>query len=216
MFAEIKRHWLIVIMNSAVLVIGILFSCLIWILGGGRVTFGPLNSYFFVCFSIVIATMAALNAGISSIVASKSLELTRATARPFLTITSIVYQPPNIVILTICNTGAFPPDSNTFQTIFSLTKDFSELNDFNKLSVPTIQESPPIFPGEKLQLDLYLGQNSTEYVNGGKEIYVKTDIKYIYNGGKRDFTSRISHLPKSDKKRVRLPFSILSEGSSWE
>lgn len=212
-----RRNWLWII----VVVGEVILACLIWLsgdwfFGGSRQTFGPLNSYIFIWLSIVIATIAALNSMKASDVASKSLELTRATQRPFLSITSIVHQPPKTVEIIFCNTGALPSDSNTFQAIFSETKDFSEPNDLNKLSHPIIHESPPIFPGEKQQWDIFLTQDRVEYVNSGNEVYLKIDIKYIYNKKEEGITSRVSHLPKSDKERGRVPFSILSEGSYWK
>jgi len=146
----------------------------------------------------------------------ESLELSRATTRPFLSITHIVYQPPKTVEIIFCNTGALPPDSNTFQAIFSLTNDFSEPNDLNKLSIPATHESPPIFPNEKQQWDIYLTQDRADYINSGNEMYLKININYIYNGKEEGITNRVSHLLKSDGGRKREPFSILSEGSFWK
>lgn len=166
--------------------------------------------------SLFVAIIVAIVALWSLKTTRDSLELTRAATRPFLNTTSIVYQPPKTVEIIFCNTGALPPDSNTFQAIFSQINDFSEPNDFNKLSVPEIRESPPIFPGEKQQWDFFLTQERTEYVNSGNEMYLKINIKYKYNGKEEGITSRISHLPKSDKERGRKPFSILSEGSYWK
>ena len=166
--------------------------------------------------SLFVAIIVAIVALWSLKVTRDSLELTRAATRPFLNVTSIVYQPPRTVEIIFCNTGALPADSNIFEAIFSQTNDFSEPDDFNKLSVPAIHESPPIFPGEKQQWDLFLTQDRAEYVNSGKEMYLKIDIKYIYNGIEEGITSRVSYLPKSDKERGRTPFSILSEGSYWK
>ena len=167
----------------------------------------------FAVLSIVVATFFASR---SLKLTQDSLELTRITTRPFLNITSAVYQPPKTLELIICNTGTLPADSNTFQVIFSQTNDFSGTNDINNLSGSVIHESSPIFPGEKQQWDLYLVKDRAEYVNGGNEFYFKIDIIYTYFGKEHGLTSRVSHLPKSDKRRKRTTFSILSEGSSWK
>lgn len=111
-----RRNWLWII----VVVGEVILACLIWLsgdwfFGGSRQTFGPLNSYIFIWFSIVIATIAALNSVRASDVASKSLELTRATQRPFLNVESDVtcYMYPKSIgriIVGINNKGNFPAD----------------------------------------------------------------------------------------------------------
>jgi len=88
---QLKRHWAIIISNFAILLGVGGIACLIWFSGdwffaGSRETFGPLNSYIFIWVSIAIAAIAALNAGTASIIASRSLRLTRATTRPFLNV----------------------------------------------------------------------------------------------------------------------------------
>jgi len=104
-----------------IIVVGeVILACLIWLsgdwfFGGSRQTFGPLNSYIFIWLSIVIASIAALSSVRASVVASKSLELTRATQRPFLnvegSVTCKIY-PKSIgrIIASINNTGNFPAD----------------------------------------------------------------------------------------------------------
>jgi len=169
-----------------------------------------------ISFAVLAIVVATFFASKSLKVTQDSLALSRSMTRPFLSITNVVYQPPNIVEIIFCNTGALPSDSNTFQAIFSQTNDFSEPNDLNRLSVPINHESPPIFPNEKQQWDLYLTQDSAQYFSSGNEVYLKIDIYYKYNGREEGMTSRVSYLPKSDKTRRRVPFSILSEGSSWK
>jgi hypothetical protein len=124
-FAEVKRHWLIAIVNLAVWVGGGVFSYIIWIFGGGRETFGPLNSYIFIWLSIVIASTAALNSAVASVIASKALELTRATTRPFLTylVGGIVLDEGNKVAflrIVVSNKGNLPAE-NPFLQILQVT-----------------------------------------------------------------------------------------------
>ncbi len=75
----------------------------------------PLNSYFFLSFSLIIATAAAINSAIAATIASRSLRTTRATQRPFLnvedSVTCYLY-PKSIgrIIASINNKGNFPAD----------------------------------------------------------------------------------------------------------
>jgi len=145
-----------------------------------------------------------------------SLDLTKSMTRPFISIDQIVYQPPGTIEIIFCNTGVFPPDSNSFQVIFSKNNDFSEPNEINKLGIPVTRESPPIFPGNKFQWDIVLDKDSTESINNGNEVYLKIDINYLYDEKEEGITSRISYLPKSGQGRKRTPLSILTEGGYWK
>lgn len=212
---KIKSNWKVLLVTIVVVVA--ICSFIDWIWDKYGQDYALMWVSLFIAVIVAIVALLSLEATRRSLkVTQDSLELTRATTRPFLSITSVVYQPPKTVEIIFCNTGALPTNSYTSQAIFSQTNDFSKLNDLNKLSVPVTHEAPPIFPNEKQQWDLYLAQDRADYINSGNEVYLKIDIKYIYNGKEEGATSRVSYLPKSDKGRVRLPFSILSEGSSWK
>ncbi len=212
MFAEIKRHWLIVILNSAVLVVGVLLSCLIWNFGGGRVTFGPLNSYFFICLAIIIATLAALNAGISSIVASKSLELTRATIRLFLTLTEAEYSPFFLkVLLRICNTGALPGNEVSIEILLIEPKD-------EEGSRKSINKTlPSVFPNEEKRLELEINPEFRNLIDSEVEtIRCLVEIKYCWQE-KECWTKRIIGWPSEREARQHpIKLEVLAEGSGWQ
>jgi len=88
----------IILTNVIIFVFIVIVAVIIWLSGdwlyaGSRETFGPLNSYIFVWISILIASIAATNTVIASImtrdslrITEDSLELTRAIQRPFLNI----------------------------------------------------------------------------------------------------------------------------------
>jgi hypothetical protein len=94
-----RRH--IIRTNLALIGIEVGVAFLVWFIFDGRQTFGPLNTYVIVCLSVVVASIAALNSMFASVSAhdslvttQESLELTRATQRPFLSL----YPEPRPVI----------------------------------------------------------------------------------------------------------------------
>jgi len=133
-----ERNWLILKSNLILLGCVVLFVFLFWFSGswffaGSVETFGPLHNYIFIWVPVGIATMAAWNALVSSIIASnsfdaakeslnltrESLELTRATTRPFLNVDQFGVnwsrndgQPTSVeeFIFGLCNMGSFPAD----------------------------------------------------------------------------------------------------------
>jgi len=211
-FTEVKRHWLTAIANLAVWVGAGVFSYIIWIFGGGRVTFGPLSSYFFICLSIVIAITAALNSGIASILASKSLALTRATTRPFLTLEKAEYDPhmPEI-ILYICNTGALPGDRVSAEIFFMRLIDDRQLIT-GSISYPL----PSIFPKEEKILAAVINNDTVQYINSGEEARILVSIKY-QSVEKECNTRRMLRWPTGKEARQHpLRLEVLEEGNYWD
>ena len=154
-----SKNWLIV--NIIVVVTEVILAFLIWFSGdwffaGSRETFGPLNSYIFIWFSIAIATIAALNSARASVVASKSLELSRATTRPFLNVVggiSVIWSrndgsptPVNYFVIHIGNTGIFPADH------VSVVLNVSKTNSDNQKHLFVVEREIPsiCFPGEEI------------------------------------------------------------------
>lgn len=183
---QIKHHKSIVIANlAAVLVVGLL-AYLIWIFGGGRVTFGPLNSYFFIWLSIIIAITAALNSIIASIIArnslrvtEKSLELARTTQRPFLNVADPPYckvYPTSIgtIAADIYNQGLFPADEVSVNCrVFRIIK-----NDKESLFFPAKKEYPSIyFPSGNLVGYKFEKKNGLHMENSN-ELRVHITITY--------------------------------------
>jgi hypothetical protein len=113
-----RRH----VARTTVVVVGIeiALAVIIWYAGGGRATFQALNNYIFLCLSVVIASLAAIGSIFASMSAhdsltltQKSLELARATQRPFLTArTSSIRlnDDHGEVFLVVTNTGSLPAD----------------------------------------------------------------------------------------------------------
>jgi len=204
-----KLH--IAVVLSAVLIIGGILSWLIWTLGGGRETFGPLSSYFFICLSIVIATIAALNAAIASVVASKSLELTRATTRPFLTITGGKYEGVmQRMQLRIENTGLLPADD------MSLEIETIEPKNIVSSLVKLIDISTSIFPNEYKTEIIAVNAKLSAEINSGAELKVLVKITYYFEG-EPHHTNRMLHLPPSKSGRqAEEQLDFLSEGNYWD
>ena len=139
-----------VIRTNLILLVGeVIFASLIWLIFGGRQTFGPLNTYVIVCVSVVIASIAALNSIFASINARdsltatrKSLELTRKMIRPFLSMSDVMIPVSRIgdnVTLTfkIENSGSLPSnDAHADIDFFDEDEEVTEDNLSNKYRRP--------------------------------------------------------------------------------
>ena len=181
-----RRNWLWII----VVVGEIILACLIWLsgdwfFGGSRQTFGPLNSYIFIWFSIVIATIAALDSVRASDVASKSLELTRATQRPFLNVLGITViwsrndgspTPVNYFVIHISNTGIFP--ANQVSVVLNVSKTDS---DNQKHLFVVEREIPSIcFPNEEIVNLIFREAEEKEKLTVALQGKLKVQIEISY------------------------------------
>lgn len=183
-----SKNWLIV--NIIVVVAEVILAFLIWFSGdwffaGSRETFGPLNSYIFIWFSIAIATIAALNSARASVVASKSLELSRATTRPFLNVVgiSVIWArndgsptPVNYFVIHIGNTGIFPADH------VSVVLNVSKTNSDNQKHLFVVEgEIPSIcFPGEEINNLIFRETKEKEQLSVANQDKLKVIIKISY------------------------------------
>lgn len=154
-FNEVKNHPVIIVANFLIFVVGGILSWQIWGHGGGRATFGPLNIYFFLCFSLIIATAAAVNLAIAATVASRSLRITKSTQRPFLNVCgiSVIWSrndgsptPVNYFVIHISNTGIFPADQ------VSIVLNVSKPDSDNQKHLFVVEREIPsiCFPGEEI------------------------------------------------------------------
>lgn len=218
-FNQIKLHKSITIANLAVVVSFGVLAYLIWIFGGGRVTFGPLNSYFFIWLSIIIAITAALNTIIASIIArnslrvtQRSLELTRATTRPFFTLTKAEYNPHGPeVVLYICNTGALP-GNKVLVEIFFLRQIGDKLPITGAIEYPL----PSIFPNEEKILAAVSNPGMVNYINSGAEARIFVTIKYR-SIEKECNTRRMFRWPTGREARQHhLRLEVLEENNYWD
>ncbi len=208
-----RRNWLLII----VVVGEVILACLIWLsgdwfFGGSRQTFGPLNSYIFIWFSIVIATIAALNSVRASDVASKSLELTRATQRPFLTLAKAEYNPHGPeVILYICNTGALPGDEVLVEIFF-----LQSISDMLPITGSISYPLPSIFPNEEKILAAVSNPDMVSFINSGAEARIFVTIKYR-SIEKECNTRRMLRWPTGREARQHpLRLEALEEGNYWD
>jgi len=179
-FNEVKYHPVIIIVNLLMFLVGGILSWQIWVHGGGRTTFGPLNSYFFLGFSLIIATAAAVNSAIAATIASRSLRTTRATQRPFLSVedsvTCFIY-PKSIgrIIASINNKENFPADEVSASCEVRRIK----RNAVDNYSLPFQNEkayySSHCFPGDGIQY--FFEKEGIEMESADKlEVYIT--IKY--------------------------------------
>ena len=184
-----RRNWLI---TNIIIVLGeIIIACLIWLSGdwflaGSRETFGPLNSYIFIWLSIVIATVAAFNTVRASLIASKSLELSRATTRPFLNVVggiSVIWSrndgsptPVNYFVIHVGNTGIFPADH------VSVVLNVSKTNSDNQKHLFVVEgEIPSIcFPGEGINNLIFRETKEKEQLTLANQDKLKVIIEISY------------------------------------
>ena len=216
-----NRLWIIVV------VVEVILACLIWLSGdwffdGSRQTFGPLNSYIIIWFSIVIATIAALNSVRASDVASKSLELSRATTRPFLNVVgiSVIWSrndgsptPVNYFVIHIGNTGIFPADH------VSVILNVSKTNNDNQKHLFVVEgEIPSIcFPGEEINNLIFRETKEEEQLTVAKLDKLKVMIEISYqNKLTYQFHKTIrSYLAQYFPTAQRAP-TPLREGDYWD
>lgn len=183
-----RRNWLV---TNIIIIFGeVTIACLIWLSGdwllaGSRETFGPLNSYIFIWLSIVIATVAAFNAVTASLIASKSLELSRATTRPFLNVVgiSVIWSrndgsptPVNYFVIHIGNTGIFPADH------VSVVLNVSKTNSDNQKHLFVVEgEIPSIcFPGEEINNLIFRETKEPEQLSVANQDKLKVIIEISY------------------------------------
>jgi len=217
-----SRNWLIV--NIIVVVGEISLACLIWFSGewflaGSRETFGPLNSYIFIWLSIVIATIAALNTVMASLIASKSLELSRATTRPSLTLQEAdIIAPETLVRLVVKNTGTLPAENGKFKV------NIIPIQEPDRPEIILEGEIPLLFPNDEMGLFLptdkeiiQVPMTTSDFaslVNSGTEIHFRLEMKYR-SFEKEYVYGKVLKLPPRQKGRKALANLVSVEGSSY-
>ena len=187
------RHWLELI--AIVWGVGGVFSCIIWFFGGGKETFWSPISYIFVCISILIAITAAWSSIIASIITSKSLELTRATTRPFLTFSEVnfytvwtaLHKGP-AVKLVLRNTGSLPAKEVSAELeLFQLEKKedtgerpiFYQYND-RKIIFHHKSNLSIYFPGEESPVSFFLKPEIWNEIVTSRKTLMEIKIKYQF------------------------------------
>lgn len=212
-----RRNWLLII-----IVVGeVILAYLIWLsgdwfFGGSRQTFGPLNSYIFIWLSIVIASIAALSSVRASEMASKSLELTRATTRPFMTYSKFgITFPSDLAILHIwiCNTGVHPADNVSVDiALFTIaSKDGKE----QPLTSP-FRTSALFFP--KQELIFSFGVEDPKHVDliKAEKTLVRISIDYQYTlTGTKHQTVQAFKLLKGKSGITSFALQLVSDKSYW-
>jgi len=140
--------------------------------------------------SLIIASTAAIFAGISALIANRSLELTRAAQRPFVNVSPEVEgytgwsssKEKNTVrfehiIARISNKGAFPADKVSIRCEVSKT----EKNARSFLLVPQKEIASIYFPDEETRHIFEKGPNAEELttMNRGDELRVRITVNYV-------------------------------------
>lgn len=187
-----------------VLGVEVIVACLIWFIFGGRQTFGPLNTYVIVCLSVVIASIAALNSMFASISARdsltatrESLELTRNTTIPFLTLSSYYVISPtqsgdaNMEIeLVIKNTGSLPADSVSVETSL-LASDVTNGSE-RQLQTDGLVDGAIYFPAIEEHLHIVPTPNTVQLILDEKTT-IRIIINYQHRLAKEDYETVLSY-----------------------
>ncbi|MBI2329699.1 MAG: hypothetical protein HYU85_08750 [Chloroflexi bacterium] len=126
--------------------------------------------------SFTVATIAAIFAGISALIANHSLEVTRNTQRPFLNVIEPVrYQTYEHAIyyirFSVCNKGIFPADAVSVRCDV-----FKNEGNVKRLSLELENKVPSIyFPEEKSELDF---RDNSDAKQKSGELHVLITISY--------------------------------------
>lgn len=208
-----RRH--IIRTNLIILGVEVIAACLIWFIWSGTQDFPTLTSYVIICFSVVIASIAALNSMFASVAAhdsfittSESLELTRKMIRPFLyTAGSIdVKRVGNHITLVfaIQNSGSLPAnDVKTDIQFFDKDEEITEENLSSKYApLPEESISPILFPNSTIYRNYVLNlkeANDLELFTALKEGKTECRVQTKYASlGIRYLTIQTIKLAKLD------------------
>ncbi|MBA7600394.1 hypothetical protein ES703_07444 [subsurface metagenome] len=162
--------------------------------------------------AVFIAAIAAIAALSSLKLTRDSLELTRATTRPFLTLTEAEYSPFFLkVLLHICNTGALPGNEVSIEILLIEPKDEEGLR---KSITKTL---PSVFPNEEKRLELEINPEFRNLIDSEVEtIRCLVEIKYCWQE-KECWTKRIIGWPSEREARQHpVKLEVLAEGSGWQ
>ena len=199
-----------------------------WFFAGSEETFGTLHGYIFIWIPVIIATIAALNSIFASmsahnsfIITEKSLELTRATQRPFLNVDQFGVnwsrndgQPTSVkgFIFGLCNTGSFPADQ--VSVLMKVSK--NNLDNQQHLFLDS-EEIPTIcFPSDEIhnrhfkKLD---EKEKLEVVLKG-ELIVRIEIEYKNKLTQETHKTKRSYLVQYDPT-ARTDPAPLSKEDDW-
>jgi len=212
LLAKCRRH----VGRTIVVVVGVelALAVLIWYFGGGKATFQTLSNYAFLCASVVIASVAAIGSTFASMSAhdsltltQDSLELTRASQRPFLTATNTgvrLERDRGEVWLIVTNTGSLPADKvSVDMALWTLeSKDSSE-----HILGRTGKDDTILFPRTNNKFGLKVTEKTLELVRGEKT-GVRLTMKYQHKlERKRCETILVWDIfkePEADKYYFRL------------
>jgi len=181
-----------------------------WFFGGSRESFGPLHSYVFICLSIAIASLAALN----SIYVSS---ITSDTQRPFLVINNITTllsrQHDNITFkrssIYIENKGPLPADK--ISILVKITEEYG-----NKVYYVLSPDKiiPVCFPNECIEDIIFRLKDNNISVPRECDLMLKTKIEITYENrltNKRYRTIMSYHVQNEGGKMIPIP-----EESYWD
>jgi len=232
-----KRNIIIAIFT--VLIIEAIIAYLFWSLGGSRQTFGPLSSYGLIWLSIAIASIAAITSVFSSIstrdslaVTRQSLELTRATTRPFLTFRKVDFfmslpeSEPRLQIL-ICNLGSLPATEILVRIGFEyITNDGQSIRTDSDVIMalrkilgsnghPEVKIAS-LFPKEETFATFFIPSTLPETIAKNKQTLI--DIQIEYRFAQIQFKTFRTLLLNTQKKRgqQQIRHEFVSDKEYWD
>ncbi len=216
-----KSHKQILIINATVVGVVVAIAVIIWFCAGERTTFGPLNQYGFLWFSILIASIAAINAILALTVTRQSLELTRETQRPFLDVSGCTpiwshntgnQTTVNYFVVQISNTGVFPADN------VSVLFNISDINDSNKKHLLALRKDIPsiCFPNDGISNLIFeeLAEGNKLTIQEGGKIKAQIEIRYenkLMHRSHKTIRSYLAQDISSENRIIPLP-----EGDYWD
>jgi len=162
--------------------------------------------------SLFVATAVVIVALWSLKLTRDSLKLTRATTRPFLTLTEAEYSPFFLkVLLRICNTGALPGNEVSIEILLIEPKDEEGLRKSINKTLPSV------FPNEEKRLELEISPEFRNLIDSEVEtIRCLVKIKYCWQE-KECWTKRIIGWPSEREARQHpVKLEVLAEGSGWQ
>jgi len=215
LMARFRRH----IIQTNLIVLGAegILACLLWFSGewffsGSKETFGPLNNYVFIWLSILVATIAALNAVLASTIASDS-------QRPFVNVNRIHVNwsrndsSPIAVenfLIGINNAGVFPADQvSIFFNVCGSDGDKEKQHLFKMHE----ENAAIYFPNEDMPNLMFVEADTKDKltVQSGGKLQVKIIISYENKLTQKTHKTVRNYLAEYNPEAQQCPIPITEE-----
>jgi len=208
---KIKSNWKVLLITIVAVVAICSFIDWIWD------TYG--QDYALMWVSLFIAVIVAIVALSSLKITRDSLELTRATTRPFLTLKEAdIIAPETLVRLVVKNTGTLPTENGKFKV------NIISIQEPDRPEITLKGEIPLLFPNDEMGLFLPTDKEIIQIpmptsdfaslVNSGREIHFRLEMKYRSFEKEYVYGKVLKLLPRQ-KGRKALANLVSVEGSSY-